>query len=137
MVKMKKECTFIVLMAIVVLVIMSIGICIGEAQSEKIRKMERVNSILERTSEQTGYVNLGVIDGSEISKRNGMLYDGPAIREELFSRAGLKVPENSWAFGIGEYDGIYLVRFVEYETDPQRNSVVGQKVKNTYIYGVY
>lgn len=134
---MKKEYTFIVLMSIVTLVVMTIGICIGEAQAEKFRRIDRVNDVLERTAEQTGYVNLGVIDGTEISKRNGMLYDGPAIREELFGRAGLEVPENSWAFGIGECEGIYLVRYVVYKTDPHCKALSEQEVEATYIYGVY
>ena len=133
---MKKEYTIVLLLAVAAIALMCVGICIGEMQSCKLDRINRVEDILERTAEQSGYVSLGVIDGYAISQRNGYTYDGPAIRDELFRRAGLEVPENSWAFDLGEQDGIYLVRFVAYKGSP-REPVTEQEVDQVYVYGVY
>jgi len=133
---MKKENLFVIVAAIIVLVLGSIGIGIGEIKSSRLERIERVEDILDETAMRCGYISLGVIDGTAISKKNGYTYDGPAIRAELFKRIGEEVPENSWAFDIGEKDGIYLVRFVAYKGQ-QCGAVTDQEVEKTYIYGVY
>ena len=133
---MKKENLFIIVAAIIVLVLLCIGVGIGEIQSSRLERIERVEDILDETARRCGYISLGVIDGTAISKKNGYMYDGPAIRAELFKRIGEEVPENSWAFDFGEKDGIYLVRFVEYKGQ-QHGAVMDQEIERTYIYGVY
>lgn len=133
---MKKEYFFVIITAIAAMIFMSIGICIGEIQSSRLERIERVEDILDKTAEQCGYISLGVIDGTSISRKNGKIYDGPAIRAELFQRIGREAPDNSWAFDIGEKDGIYLIKFVEYK-GPRQGAVMDQEVERTYIYGVY
>ena len=133
---MKREYTIVLITLIASIILMGVGICVGENQTARIESIERVEDMLDRTAEHIGAISLGVIDGYAISKRNGYVYDGPAIREELFGRAGLEVPENSWAFDLGEREGIYLVRFVTYK-GPMRQPITEQTVDQVYLYGVY
>lgn len=133
---MNKENVFVVIMAIIALVLICVGIGIGEMESTRIGKIERAEDVLSRTARQTGAISLGVIDGYAVSSRNGKSYDGPAIRAELFKQNGRDVPENCWAFGIGEHDGVYLVRLVTYKGQ-QREPVWQQEVDKVYVYGVY
>lgn len=134
---MKNQNTVVVVMAIVVIVLFTIGISIGESINNKLARIERVEDILEDTAKQAGYVNLGVIDGSAISKRNGgYRYNGPAIRAELFKQFGLEVPKNSCAFELGEQEGILLVSLVVYKGEWQE-PITEQEIEEVYIYGVY
>ena len=133
---MKNQNTVVIVMAMVVIILFTIGVSVGENINAKLNRIERVEDMLEETSKHTGFVNLGVIDGVDISRRNGYQYDGPAIREELFKRIGEPVPTNSWAFELGEQDGIHLVRFVAYKGEPQE-PITEQEIEQTYIYGVY
>lgn len=133
---MKNEYVFIIVMAIAALIFMGIGICVGEMESDKLGRINRAEELLEEVAERGNHVSLGTIDGYAISRKNGKTYDGPAIREELFKRIGKDVPENSWAFELGEYEGIYLVRFVEYEGE-RHEPITEQTEKAVYLYGVY
>ena len=133
---MKKEYCLVLGAAIIVLTIMVFGICIGEIKSAELERICRVEEVLEETAGRAGYVNLGVIDGYAISRRNGKSYDGPAIRDELFGRVGLEVPENSWAFTAGEVDGVGLIRFVTYKGE-MKEPITEQEVDQIYLYGVY
>lgn len=130
---MKKN-VLVILSATLVIILLT-AICIGGANAAERAKIERVERVLERTAEQSGYESLGVIDAYAISQRNGKTYDGPAVRAELFKRAGLEVPENCWAFTVGTLDGIMLIQLVVYEGE-QKKPIFDQKVEKTYLYGV-
>lgn len=133
---MKNPNTVIIVAAIAVIILFTIGVSIGESLNNKFARIERVEDILDETARQCGYISLGVIDGTAISKKNGYTYDGPGIRAELFKRFGLEVPENYWAFELGEKEGIHLIRFVVYKGE-QQEPVTEQEVDRIYIYGVY
>lgn len=132
----KKEYFFVIITAIAVMLFIGVGICVGEIQSSRLERIERVEDILDKTAEQCGYISLGVIDGTSISRKNGKTYDGPAIRAELFKQVGREASDNSWAFSLGEKDGIYLIKFVEYK-GARQGAVMDQEVNQVYIYGVY
>ena len=131
---MKKN-VLVILSATLVIILLATAICIGEANAAEREKIDRVERVLKRTAELSGYESLGVIDAYAISQRNGKTYDGPAVRAELFKRAGLEVPENCWAFTADTLDGIMLVKLVVYEGE-QKEPIFDQKVEKTYLYGV-
>ena len=133
---MKNANTVIIVAAIAVIILFTIGVGIGESLNNKFARIERVEEILDETARHCGYISLGVIDGTTISRKNGYMYDGPGIRAELFKRFGLEVPENYWTFELGEKEGIHLIRFVVYKGE-QREPVTEQEVDRVYIYGVY
>lgn len=130
---MKKEHTSIIIMAVIVLAAFTAVIWISEAQSSEQARVQRVEEQLKSVASVTGYESLGVIDGYAISKENGMLYDGPAIKAELAKRAGRNL-DNSWTFTFGEEQGIMLLRLVVYEGE-MTEPVFDQKVEKVYIYG--
>ena len=134
---MKKEYLVAIIAAIAALTFIMVGISYGEMINTRLNRIENVEDILYDIASRCGFISLGVIDGTSISKKNGMIYDGPAIRAALFERIGREVPENSYAFELGEKDGIYLVRFVEYKGKTQQGALWDQEVERTYIYGVY
>lgn len=131
---MKKE-AMVVISAMVVILLIATGIYIGEANAAELERISRVEGILNRTAGLSGYESLGVIDGYAISQRNGKTYDGPAIRDELFGRAGMEAPDNCWAFTLDTVDGITLIKLVVYKgeiTEP----IFDQEVEKVYLYGV-
>lgn len=129
---------FVVATIVVALALMVTGIIVGSSHKER-DQIDRAKVILYNTAKEHGYVNLGVIDGTAISKRNGMIYDGPAIIKELFNRNGMITPENSWSFyDIGETEGVTLVRLVTYKGPVSRRTPrTQQRVDKVYVYGVY
>lgn len=132
---MKKEYFIVVVSAMVVVVLLTVGIYVGKAKAAELERIGRVERALNRTAELSGCESLGVIDGYAVSQRNGKVYDGPAIRDELFGRAGLEAPENCWAFTLDTMEGITLIRLVVYKgeiTEP----VLQQEVEKVYLYGV-
>ena len=70
---MKKENLFVIVAAIIMLVLLGIGVSIGEIQSSRLERIERVEDILDETARRCGYISLGVIDGTAISKQNGYI----------------------------------------------------------------
>jgi hypothetical protein len=111
------------------------GITVGERQSAELAMKHRVEEALERAAKQTGYESLGVVDIYEISRRNGNLYDGPAIRQELFKQNGLDVPANAWSFWFGETDdGVLLYKLVTYKGE-KTGSIFDMEVDKVYLYG--
>ena len=130
---MKKEYAFVIIMVVIVLAAFTAVIWVSEAHSAEQARIQRVEEQLKSVASVTGYESLGVIDGYAISKENGMLYDGPAIKAELAKRAGRNL-DNSWTFTFGEEQGVMLMRLVVYEgeiTEP----IFDQKVSKIYIYG--
>lgn len=132
---MKSENCFVLFMAIAAIALLATGIFIGEAQSAELERIDRIEDTLDRIAEQCGYINLGVIDAYAVSKENGYVYDGPAVRAALFERAGLESPENCWAFGLDEYDGAYLLKLVVYKGE-QQEPIWQQEVDQVYLYGI-
>lgn len=135
---MKKN-YFVVATVFIALVLMVTGVIVGSSHKERSDHIDRAKTILYNTAKEHGYVNLGVIDGTAISKRNGMTYDGQAIMKELFNRNGMITPENSWSFyDIGETEGVTLVRLVTYKGPVSRRTPrTQQRVDKVYVYGVY
>ena len=72
---MTRENKFTVVAAIVAIVLVMAGIFIGETKQAELEKIGRVERILNRTAELSGYKSLGVIDAYAISQRNGYTYD--------------------------------------------------------------
>ena len=131
---MKKEYTFVIVMAVIVLAAFTAVIWISEAQSSEQARVQRVEEQLKSVASVTGYESLGVIDGYAISKENGMLYDGPAIKAELAKRAGRNL-DNSWTFTFGEEQGIMLLRLVVYKDGEQTKPMFEREIEKTYLYG--
>ena len=112
-----------------------VGIVIGEQQTAELKMKERVELALERAAEYTGYESLGVVDAYEVSKRNNCIYDGPAIKRELFERNGLETPKNTLDFWFGETDdGVMLYKMVVY-SDEAKEPLIREKVEKVYLYG--
>lgn len=131
---MKMENAIVVIAAFLVLAVFTTVIWIGEANSAERARIKRVEEALEKTAKTTGYESLGVIDGYTISKENGCIYSGPAIKAELARRAGIDL-NNSWSFTFGEESGIELLRLVVYEGE-QKEPIFQQNVERIYIYGL-
>ena len=111
------------------------GIVIGERQTAELQMKERVELALERAAEYTGYESLGVVDGYAVSKRNGCIYDGPAIKQALFEQNGLETPKNTLDFWFGETDdGVMLYKMVVY-SDEAKEPLIREKVEKVYLYG--
>lgn len=123
------------LFLIIVIAFFIFGITAGEQQAAELAKKARVEEALERAAKQTGYESLGVVDIYEVSKRNGNLYDGPAIKRELFKQNGLDVPDNAWSFWFGETDdGVMLFKMVTYKGE-KTGSIFDMEVDKVYLYG--
>lgn len=132
---MKKENIFVVVMAAIAIIVLTVAVCIGEAKSAELEKISRVEQVLDRTAKLSGYESLGVIDAYAVSKETGYVYNGPAVKEALFSRIGLEVPESYWVFTIEEFDGIALMKMVVYRDDDPR-PLLQRDVEQVYLYGV-
>lgn len=132
---MTRENKFTVVAAIVAIVLMMTGIFIGETKQAELEKIGRVERILNRTAELSGYKSLGVIDAYAISQRNGYTYDGPAVRAALFERAGMESPENCWVWTFDTFDGVTFMKIDVYNDDDTR-PVTQREVIKTYLYGV-
>lgn len=132
---MKKEFFVVIISAMVAFTFVVTGMYIGGARAAENERISRVEVILSRMAELSGYESLGIIDSYAISQRNGKLYDGPAIRAELFGRKGLEEPENCWPFTFDTVEGITLIKLVVYKGE-QTEPIFQQEIEKVYLYGL-
>lgn len=125
----------VIISAMLVFTLLATAIYIGEANAAENERIARVERVLQRTAELSGYESLGVVDSYAISQRNGKLYDGPAIRAELFGRAGLEEPDNCWPFTFDTFDGVTFIKLVVYKGE-QTEPIFQQEVEKVYLYGL-
>lgn len=124
----------IAIIAMVVMVgLLITGISYAETKIGEMKERARMEEALEYLSQKTGWINLGTVDAYEISKKSGLMYDGPGILKELFERKGLSVPENHWIFHY-DFDGVTLNKLVVYK-GPVTEPVWEQQIDEIYIYG--
>ena len=130
----KKEYLFALLFLVVGAAILVTGIIAGEAQSEEIARMERIERTINRTAEYFGYESMGIIDVYEISKRNGNIYDGPAVTKELFDRKNMEVPDNTFTVHFTDIDGVIVHKLYVFEGE-RKQPIMQQQIKQIYLYG--
>ena len=62
------------------------------------------------------------------------VYDGPAIKRELFEQNGLEAPKNALALWFGETDdGVMLYEILVYN-DEAKEPLIREKVEKVYLY---
>ena len=124
---------FIVLSAI----FLTVGIIVGENQSQEIAMIQRTEAYLNNLCQMTGYKSMGVIDGYAVSQETGCLYNGRAIDERLFEQNGMAYTPNQWDFFLTETDdGVMIWKKVIYEGTEVQEPIWQQPVEETYIYGM-
>lgn len=124
---------FIVLSAI----FLTVGIIVGENQSQEIAMIQRTEAYLNNLCQMTGYKNLGIIDGYAVSQETGCLYNGRAVDERLFEQNGMAYTPNQWDFFISETDdGATIWKKVIYKGDEPHEPILQQEVEAIYLYGM-
>ena len=132
----RKEYLFALLFLVAIVTFLVTGVIVGEAQSAEIARIERIEQTINRTAQYFGYESLGVVDCYEVSKRNGNIYDGPAITKELFEQNGLSVPDNTFTTYFCERDGIMIHKMYVFEGERKLTQpVMQQKIDKIYLYG--
>ena len=132
---MTKENFIALLSAFVAIVLIATGIFVGEAQASERERIARIERVLSKTAERSGYTSLGVIDAYAVSKETGYVYNGPAVRAALFERIGLKSPENCWVFTFDTFDGAAFMKLVVYK-GATKEPIFEQEVEKVYLYAV-
>ena len=132
---MTKKTFVAIISAMVAFFLIATGIYIGGANAAENERVARVERVLQRTAELSGYESLGIIDAYAVSQRNGKVYDGPAVINELFTRNGLETPDNRWATTFDEFDGVLFIKLVVYKGE-QTEPIFQQEVDKVYLYGV-
>lgn len=122
-----------IITAVVMIGLLITGISYAEIKIGERKEMARMEEALEYLSQKTGWISLGTVDAYEISKKSGLMYDGPGILKELFERRGMSVPENHWIFRY-DFGGVTLNKMVVYK-GPMTEPIWEQDVEVTYIYG--
>ena len=130
----KKEYLFALLFLVVSVTFLVTGVIVGEAQSAEIARIERIEQTINRTAQYFGYESLGVVDCYEVSKRNGNIYDGPAITKELFEQNGLTVPDNTFTTYFCEQDGVLIHKLYVFEGE-RTQPIMQQNIEQIYLYG--
>ena len=81
-----------------------------------------------------GYESMGVVDIYEVSRRNGSIYDGPAIKRQLYEQSGVEYTENDFDFYFGELeDDVMVFKKVVYEGEV-KEPIFEQKIVKVYLY---
>lgn len=132
---MTRENKIVVISALMAVVLLFTGIYVGETRAAELERISRTERVLSELAERLGCESLGVIDGYSISQKNGYVYDGPAIRTELFKRIGWSAPENCWAYSLAEVYGISIIKLQVYADNDTRPMMQREVVKE-YVYGV-
>ena len=118
----------------VCVMLLTIGVISGERQSAEIARIQRIEKQLDRLAEYMGYESMGVIDIYEVSKRNGSIYDGPAINRQLYEQIGAEYTENDCDFYFGELeDDVMIFKKVVYEGE-KKEPIFEQKIVKVYLY---
>lgn len=132
---MTKENKIAMVSALLAVVLLLTGIYVGETKAAELERISRTERVLSELAEKLGCESLGVIDGYAISQRNGYVYDGPAIRTELFKRIGWSAPENYWAYSLTEVYGISIIKLQVY-ADNDTRPMAQREIVREYVYGV-
>ena len=122
-----------IITAVIMIGLLITGISYAETKIGEMKERARMEEALEYLSQKTGWISLGTVDAYEISKKSGLMYDGPGILKELFERRGMSVPENHWIFRY-DFGGVTLNKMVVYK-GPVQSPVWEQEVDEIYIYG--
>lgn len=114
--------------------LLTIGVIAGERQSAEIARIQRIEKQLDRLAEYMGYESMGVVDIYEVSRRNGSIYDGPAIKRQLYEQSGVEYTENDFDFYFGELeDDVMVFKKVVYEGEV-KEPIFEQKIVKVYLY---
>lgn len=118
----------------VCVMLLTIGVIEGERQSAEIARIQRIERQLDRLAEYMGYESMGVVDIYEVSRRNGSIYDGPAVQHYLYEQNGLEYTENDFDFYFGELeDDVMVFKKVVYEGEV-KEPIFEQKIEKIYLY---
>lgn len=118
----------------VCVMLLTIGIIVGERQSAEAARIQRIERQLDRVAEYMGYESMGVVDIYEVSRRNGSIYDGPAIQRYLYEHNGLVYTDNDFDFYFGEIeDDVMVFKKVVYEGEV-KEPIFEQKIVKVYLY---
>lgn len=118
----------------VCVMLLTIGVIEGERQSAEIARIQRIEKQLNRIAEYMGYESMGVVDIYEVSRRNGSIYDGPAIKRQLYEQSGAEYTENDFDFYFGEIeDDVMVFKKVVYEGEV-KEPIFEQKIVKVYLY---
>lgn len=124
------------LIIILVLVTVSIVIIFGGAIAiTKSVNMDRGERKIKELSEYTGMEYLGLINTDAVSKKDGYVYNGPAIAKEALKRAGLPEESDVWTIFVDEYSGVSIMKMTVYAPGQEDVSLFKKKVLAEYLYG--
>ena len=122
------------LLLAVCVTLLTFGIIVGERQSAEAARIQRIERELDRVAEYMGYESMGVVDIYEVSRRNGSIYDGPAVQRYLYEQNGLEYTDNDFDFYFGEIeDDVMVIKKVVYEGE-KKEPIFEQKIVKVYLY---
>ena len=125
-----------VLIFVTILVVVIIGATAIAMEISHRERISRYETKIKAVAEYTGMEYIGLINPTDISRRNGCLFDGPAIHAELLRMAGLDENSDTWTSMVKELgDDCLFYRLTVFEEGQENVLLRQKKVKAEYLYG--